>query len=102
MPALQRHSRVALLALGLYCTSVWGQPEQVTKPTPEAAGQPEQAAKPAPEAGQPEQAAKPTPEAAGSKEDPFAGLPEKPQAQAAAEVPARSWKETFFTENFGF
>src|SRR5687768_11421215 len=44
--------------------------------------------------GQPDQAP-------GATQDPFAGL-ETPKAQAVPEKPARSWKETFFTENFGF
>ena len=40
--------------------------------------------------------------AAGAEADPFADLAELPAPQATPEQDSRSWRETLFTENFGF
>ncbi|MDO8356913.1 MAG: hypothetical protein Q7U76_11040 [Nitrospirota bacterium] len=40
--------------------------------------------------------------AAGAEADPFADLAEPPMSQATPEQASRSWRQTLFTENFGF
>jgi hypothetical protein len=44
----------------------------------------------------------PKPEAVPEKEHPFADLSSRSKSEDAPKEPERSWREAFFTENFGF